>query len=86
MKKLKKFEEYDNNNNDLSGAEFWVNKFGIDIEVAEQLEELIEEILATDDIDERMDIVEEFVFFLLIDDEELADKIEEYIKDVYVIQ
>jgi hypothetical protein len=92
MKKIKTFENFEDNeelketemdsNNPL---DFWIKKFGIGITEAEDLEELLDEISSMDDIDERMDAVEQFNFSGLTDDEDVAEEIEMYFKDNFVI-
>jgi len=64
--------------------EFWMNEYGVDSDAAEELSNLADEVLSMNNLDDRMDAVEQFFFSGLIDDENIASEIEGYFKDMVI--
>jgi hypothetical protein len=79
MKILKTFESF--NENPITKT--LINKFGLDEEDANNLSELHDEIVSSDDMDERMDIVDNHLFDHEYEDkyDDVWEDLEEFIKD-----
>jgi len=69
----------------FESVEDLMKQFSIDKKAAQKVDKVIDEILSTGDIDERMDIVDQLVLWDVVEDDNIGDEIIEYIKDTYVI-
>lgn len=94
MKNVNSFEEFINEGVDrdifshnvvpVDKIKELMNQFDISEEEAEEVNDVIEKVLDMDDLDDRMDYVDTLTLDLMFDDEDKADEIMEYIKDICI--
>lgn len=85
-KNINNFEEFIKLNESSDDENISINKlmkkFNINAEEATEVDRIIDEILDFDDLDDRMDYVEQLSLFGVIEDDDKEDDIMEYLKDI----
>ena len=85
MKNVNSFEEFINENiASVDEVKELMDKFGISKEEAIQVNDWIDGMFTYDDIDERMDFVEGLTIEFLIEDEDKAEEVSTYLKDLCI--
>jgi hypothetical protein len=86
MKELKKSNKIENKkvNESVEYITVLMDKFGLDLEQAAELDKIVDEINEMVDLDDRMDYVEGLVLWDVTEDEDKEEEIMEYLKDMCI--